>query len=288
MKRKEIAEQAWQQATLADDYVFNKVMLDKAIVTETLRRVLPELMIKTVKYVTSQQELTNSHDAKGVRLDIYVVDDQNNRYDVEMQVIDHHNLPQRVRYYQSSLAIDSYEKGENYREADNAYVIFFCCFDPFGAGLQQYIVERRFREKVGCPYNDGELTYFLNVASLRKEVNPKLQRVLDLIAERKVEGEDPFIVKLRQRIVYVKHNRKWRDEYMRKTLAEMDYDYGLKQAKKQGIEQGMQRGAADNQKAIVHKLIQSGQTHDQVITFLEQIIGMEPGQAEDYYQKLAN
>lgn len=83
---------------------------------------------------------------------------------------------------------------------------------------------------------------------------------------------------------------------MRKTLAEMDYDYGLKQAKKQGIkqgiqqgvEQGIQQGAADNQKAIVHKLIQSGQTRDQVIAFLEQIIGMEPEQAKRYYQKLIN
>lgn len=71
---------------------------------------------------------------------------------------------------------------------------------------------------------------------------------------------------------------------MRKTLAEMDYDYGLEQAK----EQGLQQGAANAQKAIVQKMIQNGQNHDQVIDFLEQIIGMEPGQAEDYYRKLTN
>lgn len=65
---------------------------------------------------------------------------------------------------------------------------------------------------------------------------------------------------------------------MRKTLAEMDYDYGLEQAKKQG--------GADTQKAIVQKLIQNGQTHDQVISFLEQIIGMKAEQAEKYYRKL--
>lgn len=278
MKRKEIALKAWQQATLADDYVFNKVMQDKIIVAETLRRVLPGLVIKTIKYVTSQQELTVSYDAKGVRLDIYVVDDQNNRYDIEMQVVDHHNLPQRVRYYQSSLAMDSYEKGENYRKADNAYVIFFCCFDPFGLKRQQYTVSRKINECQDYHYTDGETTIFLNVTSLRKEVNPQLQRLLDLIAERKVEGEDPFIVKLRQRIAYVKHNRKWRDEYMRKTLTEMDYDYGLEQAKEQG--------AAENQKSIVQKMIQNGQSHAQVIDFLEQIIGMDPEKAEEYYREL--
>lgn len=146
MKRKEIAMKAWLQATLADDYVFNKVMQDKAIVTETLRRVLPGLKIQAVKQVTSQQELKVSYDAKGVRLDIYVVDNLDNRYDIEMQVVDHHNLPQRVRYYQASLAMDSYERGENYQAADNAYVIFFCCFDPFGLKQQRYTVSRRIDE----------------------------------------------------------------------------------------------------------------------------------------------
>lgn len=282
MKRKEIAMKAWQQATLADDYVFNKVMQDKIIVTETLLRVLPDLKIQAVKRVASQQELKVSCDAKGVRLDIYVLDDLNNRYDIEMQVVDHHNLPQRVRYYQASLAMDSYEKGENYQAADNAYVIFFCCFDPFGLKQQRYTVSGRIDECQYYPYTDGETTIFLNVASLRKEVSPQLQSLLDLIADRKVEEKDPFIVKLRQRIAYVKHNRKWRDEYMRKTLAEMDYDYGLEQAKKQGLEQG----AADAQKIIVQKLIQNGQTHDQVISFLEQIIGMKAEEAEEYYRKL--
>lgn len=65
---------------------------------------------------------------------------------------------------------------------------------------------------------------------------------------------------------------------MRKTLTEMDYDYGLEQAKEQG--------AAENQKSIVQKMIQNGQSHAQVIDFLEQIIGMDPEKAEEYYREL--
>lgn len=84
----------------------------------------------------------STHDAKGLRFDIYAEDDHGNRFDIEMQVLDKHNLPQRIRFYQSTLALDSYERGENYLQARNAYVIFFCCFDPFGRSDQWYRIRR--------------------------------------------------------------------------------------------------------------------------------------------------
>ncbi|WP_076460092.1 Rpn family recombination-promoting nuclease/putative transposase [Limosilactobacillus caccae] len=286
------ARRSWEEAGLANDFVFNKVMLDKRITLEVLRRVLPTLHIKRVKQVVSQQEFTSSHDAKGVRLDIYVEDDQHNRFDIEMQVVDKHNLPQRIRFYHANLAMDCYEKGQNYATADNSYVIFFCCFDPFGFGDQEYQIERRIKDHPDAVYADGEQTLVFDVTSLRQEVNPKLQQFLDVIANRQVGDDDDFIVQLEKRITFVKQNRKWRREYMQRSLYEMDIEnsialakeQGLSQGKAAGIKEGLSQGKDEERVAMVRGLLDIGQQHDQIINFLVKTRNLTTKQAESYYQ----
>lgn len=59
---------------------------------------------------------------------------------------------------------------------------------------------------------------------MRHDVDPKMQAFLDMIAQRKVEATDPLVVKLKERIAVVKRNRKWRSEYMRRSVYEMDQE----------------------------------------------------------------
>ena len=86
-------EKRWEEAGLTDDFIFSKVFLDPQITLELLRRIFPELVIKDIKVLNSQQEIKSTYDAKSVRFDIYIEDRDNNHYDIEMQVADHHNLP---------------------------------------------------------------------------------------------------------------------------------------------------------------------------------------------------
>ena len=72
---KEKLNELWQNAGLTNDFIFSKVFLDPQITLELLRRIFPELIIKKVKLLNSQQELKNAPDAKGVRFDIYVEDE---------------------------------------------------------------------------------------------------------------------------------------------------------------------------------------------------------------------
>ncbi len=51
-----------------------------------------------------------------------------------------------------------------------------------------------------------------------------MQAFLDMIAQREVEATDPLVVKLKERIAVVKRNRKWRSEYMRRSVYEMDQE----------------------------------------------------------------
>ena len=44
-----------------------------------------------------------SADAKSVRLDIYVEDEKNTVYNIEMQTVENRNIPRRTRYYQGIM-----------------------------------------------------------------------------------------------------------------------------------------------------------------------------------------
>ena len=212
----------WDDADLTDDYIFNKVMLDKEICLELLRRILPDLNIKDIQYPNNQQELSLAPDAKAVRFDIYTTDERNNHYDIEMQVVNEHNLAKRIRYYQAASTMEAYDKGKTYDFADNSYVIFFCNFDPFNLGFQCYTLHKHIDNAPEHIIRDGQTDILFNIPSSNHDVTPKMQAVLDLIAQRNIEEPDAFVVKLRERMRKVKQNRKWRAEYMRLSMYEMD------------------------------------------------------------------
>ena len=278
------------QAGLTDDFIFNKTFLDARLAKELISRVLPDIQVGKLKIVETQHELTATRDSKGLRFDIYAEDDSKNRFDIEMQVLNRHNLAQRIRFYQSLMAMDSYERGKDYREGGNALVIFFCCFDPGGNGNQWYRVEREIyssssRSRLG----DGEVSLCFDVTNSSHTVSQPLQNFLDLLAGRNVDESDDFIVQLRKRVAFVKQNRKWRREYMLRTVYEMDIEHDRRQAVKKGHEQGLleghEQGATDERLNLVCDLIRSGQSADEVIKFLTTIRRMPTAEAEKYYQQ---
>lgn len=220
----EFLRKKWEMAGLSDDYIFNKVMLDYDICLEVLRRILPDLHIKKIKLPNNQQEFIVAPDAKAVRFDIYTTDEQGNHYDIEMQVADHHNIAKRIRYYQTASSMEAYDKGQPYEQADDSYVIFFCNFDPFQLGQQRYVLHKHIDEIPEQIIEDGQTDILFNIPSLRHDVDPKMQAFLDMIAQREVEATDPLVVKLKERIAVVKRNRKWRSEYMRRSVYEMDQE----------------------------------------------------------------
>lgn len=91
---------AFRELTLADRFIFFKVMQNKEL-----------------------------YDAKGIRLDIYVKDKKATVYNVEMQTVHTSNLPQRSRYYQNLIDVDLLGRGADYRQLNRSFVIFICMED---------------------------------------------------------------------------------------------------------------------------------------------------------------
>lgn len=194
-----------------------------------------------------------------------------------MQVADHHNLAQRVRYYQAMNALDAYDKGANYHDANNSYVIFICCFDPFQLGAQFYSVNKHLNEFPNYRVLDGATDIYLNATSPCHEVTPQLQTLLDLVAHRDSGQADEFELKLREKIVTVKHNKEWRADFMRLSLYEMDHEYELKEATEKGVNMTLVQ--------MADGLIRRDWSEEQVISFFTNVMKISREQAERYYRQ---
>lgn len=277
MNRLQRAALAWQNAGLANDFVFSKVMTDPDICRTVIQDTLPELTIKRISPPKTQQEINLNNDAKGIRFDVYTTDEYNNHYDIEMQVTDRHNLPQRVRYYQSLNALAAYDKGENYHYASSSYVIFVCCFDPFKLGAQYYSVNKHLNQFPRILVHDGATDVYLNTTSTRQDVKPALQSFLDEIAGRNNGQGNKFRVKLRQKIIEVKHSKKWRADFMRMSLMEMDHQYELEQARKSGFNKARLQ--------LVNGLLEQGKSEDEIVNFLVSVMELSRQQAQNYYHQ---
>ena len=85
-----------KELNLEDDFLFAKVMTDESICKIVLEKIL-NIEIKEVKMPEEQKVINILAENKGVRLDIYVNDDQNTVYNIEMQKGTDTNLPKRSR-----------------------------------------------------------------------------------------------------------------------------------------------------------------------------------------------
>ena len=89
-------DKRWEKLTIANDFVFCKTMLNADLCRDVLEAILG-VPIDHVEHISRQEQIDASPDAKGIRLDVYVRDEEGTVYNVEMQATDTFELPQRSR-----------------------------------------------------------------------------------------------------------------------------------------------------------------------------------------------
>ncbi len=99
-----------QDATLADDYMFGQVMSREAIAAAFLTALLQK-PIRKISRISRQSDFTDSFFAHGVRLDVYLNDENGTHYDIEMQTTNQKDIEKRIRYYQSTIDREVLGKG---------------------------------------------------------------------------------------------------------------------------------------------------------------------------------
>lgn len=237
----------WESLTLSNDFMFSKVMRDKEICRETLE-ILLDKKIGEITYIDNQKTIDINYDAKSVRLDVYV-EDENRIYNIEMQVVNKKDLAKRSRYYQSMIDLNAIEKGEIYRDLKESIVIFICKFDPFGEGLSKYTFENICNENKELYLKDGTSKVFFNTKDYYKERSEDAKSFLEYIEKEKL-NENNFVKKIEQKIRNIKENKEWRAEFMtilmrEQEIARDNFEKGMAEGVVKGRQEGREEGIAE-------------------------------------------
>lgn len=183
---------SFEQLTLADDFMFFKVMQDENLCRQLLEVILNKPIEKIV-YVKNQESAQTTYDAKCIRMDVYVKDKNHTIYNIEMQKRNTKELPQRTRYYHSTVDQTQLKRGQDYNKLPDSYVIFICTFDLFGVGFGKYTFEPVCIEDKNIHLCDGSHTIFVNAKGVTDD--QKLQEFIDYLRTGKV-SESLFIKQL--------------------------------------------------------------------------------------------
>lgn len=264
-------EKAFDELQLKDDFMFSVIMRNPKFCKPFLERVLG-IKISRIEYPKSQNTIDLSADAKSVRLDIYVEDDNNSVYNIEMQTTENLNLPKRTRYYQGMIDLDILEKGENYKSLKRSFIIFVCTFDLFGEGRHIYTFENRCIQNLGLRLGDDATKIILNTKGTLDDITPEMKRVLDFIDGK--EASDDYTKALEEEVESVRKNEKWRLDYM--TL-QMRYQEKFEQGIEQGIELGIRVMIIDG----IEDGLDSGKIKSKLIKYFD----LTQQEAEEYYNK---
>ena len=245
-----IMAKAYEELELQDDFMFGVIMRDPKYCKPFLETILG-IKIRKLEYPESQKTIDLSAGAKGVRLDVYVEDEKNTVFDMEMQVHIKRNLAKRMRYYQGMIDLNILEKGGDYNELKKSYVIFICTFDPYGQGRHLYSFEYLCDQDPSLTFGDETVKIILNTKGTMDDVSPEMKRLLEYIDGQ--TASDEFTRELDDAVQSARRNEKWRLEYM--TLQQEyreKYNEGLEVGKAEGKIEGRMEGKLEGKIEILY------------------------------------
>lgn len=203
--------------------------------------------------MANEETLIIDHDAKAIRLDVYVKD-SDHVYDVEVQVVNTHDLPERARYYQSVMDVDMLKPGQTYNELKDSYVIFICMEDIFSLGLPLYTFKYLCKEDKNFELGDRTFKLFFIAPLCAKMIkDEKAKNFFDFFISNKT-GDD-YTSNLHKYVDDARHNTQWRKQYM---TVEMMQNYAFKDGMEKGKDIGLLEGANKKAEESAVNLLKKG------------------------------
>ena len=231
--------QKYSELEFSNAFMFSKVMKNRKLCKQLLEVILG-VKIRRIVYQEEEKTLDHTVDSKSVRLDVYIEDDENTVYDVEMQTTNPGNLPKRSRYYQAMIDLNLLQKGENYNTLKKSYVIFICKNDIFKKGRHIYTFENICLQDKELHLNDEATKVFLNPVSDMDDVDEELRNFLSYVASG--EPVDTFTQELMQEVEIARTNKDWEVEYMGWMADRQD---AYNEGHTEGLEQGRELGGLE-------------------------------------------
>ncbi len=227
-------EEKWKNATIANNFIFYKVMRNNPDVCKELLEILLQINIDHIEMKT-EETVEVDFGKKGICMDVYAVG-ANKAFDLEMQTSDKGNLPERARYYQGILDVQELNSGADYKTLKDSYVIFICVPDIFGKGLAKYTFENMCIENPDIKLNDRTYKLFFIADNYDKILDEKQKAFLKLVIspDDSKKQKDSFTEKLLKLVEEAKINSQWRKQFMEweREMA-MKFREGKREAKRE-------------------------------------------------------
>lgn len=202
----------WERATLADNFIFCKVMTANPDLCKELLELLLNIKIERIEIPVAERSFKVDYDSKGIRFDVYVKDGTGRCFDIEIQTTNRTNLAKRARYYQGLMDVDSLVSGADYSELNESYVIFLCMEDAFGSGLPVYDFHQVCKQNSEILFNDGTHKVFFNASKYDKMPTESLREFFKFL--NGLNAASDFTDQLEQKVRYAKTNAQWRHRFM--------------------------------------------------------------------------
>ena len=158
----------WERATLADNFIFCKVMTANPDLCKELLELLLNIKIERIEIPVAERSFKVDYDSKGIRFDVYVKDGTGRCFDIEIQTSKVTKLAKRARYYQGLMDVDNIQSGGNYESLKESYVILLGMGDAFGYNLPVYTFRYIALEDKAIEMGDGTVNVFFNAGMYDK------------------------------------------------------------------------------------------------------------------------
>ena len=243
-------KQEWKKLTLADDFIFSRIMQNTEVCKEVLELLL-KIKISHIEFPVAQKVIQTLKFSKGVRMDVYVQEPNGQRvFDIEIQSVITKEEALRARYYQGMLDLDNLLKGSDYVELPQTYIIFLCMNDPFDLNLPIYEPHSYIDPSNQYLYDDKTRKIFYNVSRYQDVEEPRIKDFLQYLKNKTPTND--FTRRLDHMVEELKTIEVGFTDYIAARQKEFDwfrqgkeqgFEAGLQTGLQQGIEQGLERGA---------------------------------------------
>ena len=249
--------------TISNDFLFTKTMEDNPDICQHLIEEILGIKIKSIRYLEREKDLESRVDSKGIRLDVYVEDNGENRvFDIEMQTTYSHDLPKRTRYYQNLIDLDQLKPGEYYGKLGESYIIFICTFDHFHDNRRVYTIKSTCQENPKLPFEDGVKKIILNTRGTIGDVSEDLKSFLKYVQCGEISGN--FVENLDKKFKNVKYGIGRRKEFMTYQMALLE---NRMHGQAEGRVEGLAEGRAEAQKSFAIEMLRDGEPVDKILKF---------------------
>lgn len=246
---------SFDELTFTDDFMFYAVMTQNEDICRKVVELCIGRKVRSLRYRDSQKAMKLVPEARGIRLDVYLEDDENTLYDIEMQTVRQPDIGRRIRYYDGIMSMNSLGAGQRFSELPNSYIVFICLFDLFGEGRVFYEFRRREKNNPELLLDDGAVDILINADGNTDGCTEEMKEFLSVL--KGFDSGTGFDRRIADAVQKIKDHEEWRTGYML-------FEIRMQESRKEGFDEGR----LDLMNELLEKMILSGKCNEEISELL--------------------